>query len=106
MSLVLDASVAANWLLVEESASDAVAALAWLRTSGGVVPPLWHYEVRNALLMAERRGRVPRGRVEERLDSLAELPLLIDQDADLQAAFNLASSTASPSTTPCTWNWR
>lgn len=63
MSLVLDASVAANWLLVEESASDAVAALAWLRTSGGVVPPLLLFGSAAATLVRVgglRPGRRPR----------------------------------------------
>ena len=56
--LVLDASTALGWMV------DAPAPLASLRAldllqSGtiGVVPDLWYYEVSNALIMAERRGR-------------------------------------------------
>ncbi len=88
--LVLDASVTANWLLGDELDPRASYALDWLRRDEAVVPQLWHYEVRNALLMAERRGRVPRGETTERLDSLRGLPILTDQEADLQAAFDLA----------------
>ena len=87
---VLDASVATAWLLDDEVDPVAVAALARLRREGAIVPPLWHYEVRNALLVAERRGRVTGDAVTERLNSLEELPIATDQDANLQAAFGLA----------------
>ncbi len=87
---VLDASVAAAWLLDDEVDPGAVAALAWLRQEGAIVPPLWHYEVRNALLVAERRGRVTGHEAAERLNSLKELPIATDRDADLQVAFDLA----------------
>ena len=65
-------------------------ALTRLRRDGAIVPPLWHYEVRNALLAAERRGRVSQNGTTERLDSLKALPIRTDGDTNLQAAFNLA----------------
>ena len=88
--LVLDASITADWLLGDEFDPRAASALAWLRQDEAIVPQLWHYEVRNALLVAERRGRVPKSRTTERLDSLRGLPIVTDQEADLQAAFDLA----------------
>ena len=88
--LVLDASITADWLLSDEFDPRAASALAWLRKDEATVPQLWHYEVRNALLVAERRGRVPKSRTTERLDSLRGLPIVTDQGADLQAAFDLA----------------
>ncbi len=54
------------------------------------MPPLWHYEVRNALLMAERRGRVTGDAATERLNSLEGLPIATDQDANLRVTFDLA----------------
>ncbi len=90
--LVLDASITANWLLGDEFDPRAAYALDWLRQNEAIVPQLWHYEVRNALLVAERRGRVPRGETIERLDSLRGLPILTDQEADLQKAFGLAGA--------------
>ena len=65
-------------------------ALARLVQDRTFVPRMWHYEVRNALLIAERRGRLPPGGAEAHLDRLARLPVLTDGDADLSAAFALA----------------
>lgn len=50
--IVVDASVAACWLFDDESDARAVAALAALEEAPGVVPALWHYEIRNVLLVA------------------------------------------------------
>ena len=88
--IVLDASIASDWLLDDEFDPRASSALIWLRRDGAIVPQLWHYEVRNALLTAERRGRVSTDETSERLDSLRRLPILTDQEADLQVAFDLA----------------
>ena len=88
--IVLDASITSDWLLDDEFDPRASTALTWLRRDGAVVPQLWHYEVRNALLTAERRGRVSSDGIADRLDSLRRLPILTDQEADLQAAFDLA----------------
>lgn len=88
--LVLDASVSTSWLLDDELAQPASTALDWVKTDGAVVPHLWHYEVRNALLVAERRGRLREGRARERLGFLADLPVLTDQEADLSATMDLA----------------
>ena len=88
--LVLDASITADWLLDDEFEPRAADALTRLRRDGAIVPPLWHYEVRNALLAAERRGRGAQNGTTERLDSLKALPIRTDGDTNLQAAFNLA----------------
>ena len=88
--IVLDASITSDWLLDDEFDTRAANALTRLRRDGAVVPQLWHYEMRNALLAAERRGRLSRNRTVERLDSLRSLPILTDQEADLQVAFDLA----------------
>ncbi len=88
--LVLDASIVSDWLLDDEFDPRASTALTRFRQDGAVVPQLWHYEVRNALLSAERRGRISKSGTAERLDSLRRLPILTDQEADLKAAFDLA----------------
>ena len=44
----------------------------------------------NALLVAERRGRIPREGVSERLEALRELPILTDRSADLESTLELA----------------
>ena len=88
--LVLDASIAVDWLLGDEFDPRAAHALDSLRRHEAIVPQLWHYEIRNALLVAERRGRVTESQTMARLHSLRELPIVTDQDADLDAAFDLA----------------
>ena len=87
---VLDASVAAAWLLDDESEARADAALARLETEEALVPQFWHLEVRSALLGAERRGRIRAGEVDERLRRLAELPVRTDTEPHIGTAFALA----------------
>ena len=56
--LVLDASIAIGWMVDTPAPRMARRALQLLQSGAiGVVPDLWHYEVSNALIMAERRGR-------------------------------------------------
>ena len=93
-NVVLDASVTASWLLEDEVDSGASGSLTLARRDGALVPQLWHYEVRNALLVAQRRGRLREDEVVERLESLGHLPILTDQEPDLRAAMELANGHA------------
>ena len=77
--IALDASIAVNWVLDDVVDSRAVVALDLLERDGAVVPQLWHYEVRNVLLIAERRRRIPQDGIKERLDALRDLPILTDR---------------------------
>ena len=88
--LVLDASIVVGWLLSDEDDARSEYVSAWLRQEEGIVPQHWHYEIRNALLSAERRGRTTASETAERLDSLSELPIRTDRQADLQEALRLA----------------
>jgi predicted nucleic acid-binding protein len=45
-----------------------------------VVPGLWHLEVANVLLQAERRGRIAAADVAMRLELMAELPIDTDNE--------------------------
>ena len=87
---VLDASVATAWLLGEDTALRAEAALTRLDDDEALVPHLWHLEVRNCLLTAARRGRLASDGSEERLNALSDLPIRTDSDPDLDIAFTLA----------------
>lgn len=89
-ALVLDASVAAAWLFDDEDEARADAALGRITSDGAVVPQFWHLEVRSALLAAERRKRISKDEVEERLRFLLELPVKTDAEPNLVAAFALA----------------
>lgn len=88
--LVVDASVAADWLLEDGFDSTAAVALEGTKQNGGIVPPLWHYEIRNILLVAERRGRLHERDIQDRLDSPAELPIDTDQETRLEETLALA----------------
>lgn len=89
-TLVVDASVTLAWLLDDETDPRADQVFEGLIQNGGLVPHLWNLETRNALLTAERRGRLSTDEVKERLDALQELPIRIDDRPDFEAAFDLA----------------
>jgi predicted nucleic acid-binding protein len=57
VDLVLDASTTIAWALNE---SDRLAARTWERMKGdqALVPTLWWFELRNALVVNERRERI------------------------------------------------
>ena len=87
---VLDASVAGAWLLEDEDDPVASAAMSRLATEFALVPQLWHLEVRNTLVVAERRGRVGAKGLEDGLRRVGELPIRTDTEPDLGAALALA----------------
>lgn len=72
--IVLDASVAAAWLLPEED-SQAAERLIEALSQRSPVPSLFWHELRNILLMAERRGRIGRGEAAAAMGRLRRLPL-------------------------------
>ena len=88
--VVVDASVAASWLFDDEGDPRAAATLVGLETRPAVVPQLWHYEMRNILLVARRRQRISARGLEDRLAALGDLPLETDADPDLNDALALA----------------
>ena len=88
--LVVDSSVVLAWLYAEREKSRAQGVLERVKEKGALVPGLWHLEVRNSLLSAERRGRIAAGDVKERLDAVKGLPIRTDEALDLEAAFDLA----------------
>lgn len=63
------------WLFEDgaEPATDAL--LDRAATSGAAVPSLWHYEVAAVLMQAERRTRIPAGRIAALLQRLHRLPI-------------------------------
>ena len=87
---VLDASAASSFLIADEYDARAASILAELEVDGAVVPLLWHYEVRHALLKAERRGRTSREETISRLRSLDTMRIATDRNVDFVIAFTLA----------------
>ena len=87
---VVHASVALAWLLEDEDDPRANRILDRLAEDVALVPQLWHLETRNALIAAERRGRLSEREVKERLGALNSIPIQTDDEPDFQAAFDLA----------------
>ncbi len=87
---VIDSSLAAAWLLYDEYHPLSESVMSNLRGERGIVPQHWHFEIRNTLLVAERRQRINRSEIEECLDTLDQLPITTDQAADFSTCFELA----------------
>ena len=80
-SFVVDASVALAWCFDDEATAATDALLGRAAVEGVVVPALWFLEVANALLTAERRGRLTPEQTLEVLTRLAALPAERDSAA-------------------------
>lgn len=87
MTLVLDASAVAGWLLPDESGPD----LATLGSAEDFAAPwlLWA-ELRNILVVNERRGRLPAGLAEQFLEAVEALGLRLDAAPSSAATLDLA----------------
>jgi predicted nucleic acid-binding protein len=88
---VIDASVTVAWILEDEKHPSALEALGGLRASDRArVPALWWFEVRNALVANERRGRLGEADTAAFLRNLARLPITVDRSPDETALLALA----------------
>ncbi|CCF22373.1 PilT protein domain protein (plasmid) [Pseudorhizobium banfieldiae] len=74
MAFVIDASMAAAWLLPEEYSDAAEAVIATINAPCPV-PSLFWFEIRNILAMAERRGRIGGGGALVYMERVRRLPL-------------------------------
>lgn len=74
MSFVIDASMAAAWLLPEEY-SDAAEIVISSITAPCPIPSLFWFEIRNILAMSERRGRIGNGGALLGMERIRRLPL-------------------------------
>ena len=90
MPFVLDASVTASWCFEDEEASVADAAMDRLPEDHAVVPALWWFEIRNILVVNERRGRIESADSDVFLNDLARLPIRIASDPNGRLVVALA----------------
>ena len=88
--VIIDASIVLAWLFADEKDPRAERALVQLEKVVGLVPWFWHLETRNALLSAERRGRISASTANEHLGALKGLPIQTDEAPNLGVAFELA----------------
>jgi predicted nucleic acid-binding protein len=86
---VLDASIALCWALADEDSDIAAKALAFAQTGQVLVPTIWWFEVRNALIMNERRGRMTDADTTQFLRLLERLPIAVDRLPDESVVLSL-----------------
>jgi predicted nucleic acid-binding protein len=90
MSFVLDASIAACWAFPDEQDPRADAALTRIRTEDAVVPSLWWFEVRNILVVNERRKRITESGTNSFLRELVRLRIRVDREPEEGVVLRLA----------------
>jgi predicted nucleic acid-binding protein len=90
MAFVLDASVSAVWAMADESSLVADIAAKRLKTENALVPSLWWYEVRNLLIVNERRQRMTVAESAHYLELLSSFPIQVDRIEDEELVFQCA----------------
>ena len=90
MAFVLDASITSCWAFEDEDHPDARLALHQMRSEEAVVPCLWWFEVRNTLVVNERRRRIAESDTAAFLLNLSRLRIRIDRAPDEGAVLRLA----------------
>jgi predicted nucleic acid-binding protein len=90
LSFVVDASILAAWFLDERSDPRVEAAFDTASRSETHAPNLLYYEIRNALLMSERRNRITEAMSAAFLRDLAFLPIRLRPPPDDASLLALA----------------
>src|SRR6185312_7118037 len=90
MPFVLDASIPACWAFQDEQDPRANAAFARIKTEEAVVPSLWWFEIRNILVVNERRKRITEPDTDIFLRGLAGLRIRIDREPEEVSVLRLA----------------
>ena len=90
MAFVLDTSITAGWAFADESSELADLAADRLKDEIALVPPIWWYEVRNLLVINERRKRISSDESAQFLEMLASYPIQIDPIQDERATLRFA----------------
>jgi predicted nucleic acid-binding protein len=93
VTLVIDASVAAKWVLDEDGTDAALA----LQAEPLTAPALWLLDVGNALWKRVQRGEITSREAERKLAILAAAPVRTTPvELDLAAALSLATALKHP----------
>lgn len=76
--LVLDASLTLAWALPDEASAYSDAVLKKVAAGKAWVPALWPFEIANALLTAQKRGRYTAAQRTAFVEELFKLPIEVD----------------------------
>jgi predicted nucleic acid-binding protein len=90
MPFVLDTSISASWAFHEEQDPRADAAFVRIKNEEAVVPSLWWFEIRNILVVNERRKRITESDTGVFLRDLAGLRIRVDREPEESAVLRLA----------------
>jgi|SRR5271157_3771538 len=90
MPFVLDVSVTACWAFPDENHPQADAAWVCLRNDHALVPGLWWFEIRNVLIVNERRRRLTEADTTTFLRDLEKLRIVRDLAPDYAEILRLA----------------
>ena len=90
MPFVLDASIAACWAFDDEDHPAAALALERIRADEAIAPSLWWFEVRNTLIVNERRGRLSEADTAIFLRALSRFGVTIDREPQEAAILTFA----------------
>lgn len=90
MALVVDASAILALALEEDEGLYGEAVIDAIVADEAFVPALFWFEIRNALLMSERRKRITSERTDQFLADLKVLPIVVDAQPRWEAALDLA----------------
>ena len=88
--IVIDNSVFLAWCMADEEDPTATSAMQHVVEEGGVTPRIWWYELRNALLVNERRGRISPQQMSDTLADSLGLGISIDDQHDESLLLELA----------------
>ena len=97
MSLVLDSSLCLAWCFEDERTSEVLAVRERVIEAGATVPPLWRYEVANALLMAQRRKPSPHRAMKKRRAKLCVFAAVRSSQSSREAAAQNGTSARARS---------
>ena len=90
MPFVIDASITACWAFDDEDHPVAALALDRIRADEVRVPSLWWFEVCNALIVNERRGRLTQAEMSAFLRGLSRLGVMVDREPNEEHVLMLA----------------
>ena len=94
MRFVLDASVTITWAMRDEDHPLADLAFSALESGSAIVPAIWWYEIRNILVLNERRERISADDVVGFLSEMEQLNIEIATQGDSALVLDLARRDA------------
>ena len=77
-SMVLDCSSVLAWFFEDERDADALRLMDALAAARAHVPSLWPYEIANAMLIAERRGRLKADSIADGMEAMEALDIVVE----------------------------